>query len=241
MFQSRSDYDRGVNTFSPEGRIFQIEYAMESVKHGSTAVGIKTNQGVVLGAERRVTSPLLEPSSVQKAQKIDTHIGCVMSGFVADSRTLVEHARVEAQNYRFTYGEPIRGETCTFSICDLSLQFGEGGKKVMSRPFGVSFLIGCVDDHGPALWHTDPSGTYSEFSAKAVGAGADGAQTMLTEQYHKSITLEEAKILVVKILKQVMEEKLTSTNIEISEVKVDDKKFRMLEKQEIDSVIEKIA
>lgn len=89
MFLTRSEYDRGVNTFSPEGRLFQVEYAIEAIKLGSTAVGIHTKEGVILAVEKRITSPLLEPSSVEKLLEIDEHIGCAMSGLTADARTLV--------------------------------------------------------------------------------------------------------------------------------------------------------
>jgi 20S proteasome subunit alpha 5 len=97
MFLTRSEYDRGVNTFSPEGRLFQVEYAIEAIKLGSTAVGIQTAEGVVLAVEKRLTSPLLEPSSIEKIVEVDTHLGAAMSGLTADARTLVEHARVETQ------------------------------------------------------------------------------------------------------------------------------------------------
>eukprot|EP01012_Entosiphon_sulcatum_P019718 TRINITY_DN2463_c0_g1_i1.p1 TRINITY_DN2463_c0_g1~~TRINITY_DN2463_c0_g1_i1.p1 ORF type:complete len:243 (+),score=36.18 TRINITY_DN2463_c0_g1_i1:26-754(+) len=242
MYQSRSEYDRGVNTFSPEGRIFQIEYAIEAIKLGSTAVGIQTHDGVVLAAEKRLTSTLLEPDSINKIVELDHHIGCVMSGLTADARTLIEHARVEAQNHRFTYNEPIRVETCTLAVCDLSLGFGEGGKqkKIMSRPFGVSLLIAGVDSEGPALWHTDPSGTYIRYEAKSIGAGSEGAQTSLQEQYHKSMSLEDATRLCVSILKQVMEEKLSATNIEIAVVGKADKKFKLFSIAETEEVISRL-
>jgi 20S proteasome subunit alpha 5 len=93
----RSEYDRGVNTFSPEGRLFQVEYAIEAIKLGSTAVGIQVKEGVILAVEKRLTSSLLVPSSVEKIMEIDKHIGAAMSGLIADARTLVDHARVEAQ------------------------------------------------------------------------------------------------------------------------------------------------
>ena len=108
MYLTRSEYDRGVNTFSPEGRLFQVEYAIEAVKLGSTAVGIHTAMGVVLAVERRLTSPLLEPSSVVKILEVDSHIGAAVSGLIGDARTLIDHARVEAQNHRFTFDEVIR-------------------------------------------------------------------------------------------------------------------------------------
>jgi len=242
MFQSKSEYDRGVNTFSPEGRIFQIEYAISAISLGSTAVGIQTFEGVVLAAEKRLSSPLLEPDSVKKIVEIDSHIGCVMSGLTADARTLVEHARVESQNHRFTYNEPMRVESCTLSVCDLSLGFGEGGKKQkkMSRPFGVSLLIAGVDQQGPALWHTDPSGTYVKYEAKSIGAGSEGAQTILQEQYHKSMKLDEAAQLCVSILKQTMEEKLSEINVEVAMIPTDTKQFRILSTEEISAVIAKL-
>mmetsp|Transcript_4535 Transcript_4535/g.9060 ORF Transcript_4535/g.9060 Transcript_4535/m.9060 type:complete len:161 (-) Transcript_4535:3138-3620(-) len=128
MFLTRSEYDRGVNTFSPEGRLFQVEYAIEAIKLGSTAVGIRTAQGVVLAVEKRLSSPLLEPSSVKKIMEIDRHIGCAMSGLTADARTLIDHGRVEASHHWFVYDEAITVESCAQSLCDLALRFGEGGE-----------------------------------------------------------------------------------------------------------------
>jgi len=243
MFLTRSEYDRGVNTFSPEGRLFQVEYAIEAIKLGSTAIGIQTSEGVVLVVEKRLTSTLLEPSSIEKIMEIDSHIGCAMSGLTADARTMVEHARVEAQNHRFNYDEPMGLEACTQSICDLALRFGEdrkGKEEQMSRPFGVALLIAGVDDNGPALYHTDPSGTFTTFEAKAVGAASEGAQTSLQEKYNKSMTLEEAETLAISVLKQVMEEKLTSTNVEIAAVRKDTRQFRLYTKDELEAIIKRL-
>ncbi|KAK9101647.1 hypothetical protein Scep_025077 [Stephania cephalantha] len=261
MFLTRTEYDRGVNTFSPEGRLFQVEYAIEAIKLGSTAIGLKTKEGVVLAVEKRITSPLLEPSSVEKIMEIDDHIGCAMSGLIADARTLVEHARVETQNHRFSYSEPMTVESTTQALCDLALRFGEGDEESMSRPFGVSLLIAGHDEHGPSLdmdfvlprdgseyqtrhlmkmnhlqscenflfavhlvfvyldgwvggghgflhkfsdaihlsyasvliqsqlmflvYYTDPSGTFWQCNAKAIGSGSEGADSSLQEQYNK--------------------------------------------------------
>jgi len=144
MFLTRSEYDRGVNTFSPEGRLFQVEYAIEAIKLGSTAVGVQTAEGVVLAVEKRLTSPLLEASSIEKIMEIDTHIGAAMSGLTADARTMIEHARVEAQNHRFNYDEPMGVEACTQAICDLALRFGEGKKK--TRGTNESPIWSCLID-----------------------------------------------------------------------------------------------
>ncbi|ODV88789.1 hypothetical protein CANCADRAFT_128722 [Tortispora caseinolytica NRRL Y-17796] len=225
MFLTRNEYDRGVNTFSPEGRLFQVEYSLEAIKLGSTAIGVATSEGVVLGVEKRVTSPLLESSSIEKIVEIDRHLGCAMSGLTADARTMIEHARTETLSHDLQYDEAIRVETVTQAVCDLALRFGEsvdGGDDdddhAMSRPFGVALLIAGVDEDGPQLYHAEPSGTFYRYDAKAIGSGSEGAQQELQNEYHKSLTLAEAEQLVLKILKQVMEEKLDSKNVQLASV-----------------------
>ena len=213
-----------MSTFSPEGRLFQVEYAIEAIKLGSTAVGIQTSSGVVLAVEKRLSSPLLDPSSVEKIMEIDTHVGAAVSGLVADARTLVDHARVEAQNHRFTYDEPIGVESLTQSICDLALSFGEGKSESsaqhrMSRPFGVALLLAGWDAlNGPQLYFSDPSGTFVAYKAKAIGAGSEGAQANLAESYSSGMTVGEAETLALKTLKAIMEEKISDHNVELAVV-----------------------
>lgn len=241
MFTTKTEYDRGVNTFSPEGRLFQIEYALEAIKLGSTSLGIRTPEGVLIAAEKRVPSSLVVPSSMNKIMEIDSHILAVMSGMAADARILVDHARVEAQNHWFTYNEPMCVESCTLATCDLSIQFGETGgrKKLLSRPFGVSLLIAGVDDKGPQLWHTDPSGTYTEFDAHAIGAGGEAAQTIFSEKYHRSMVLEEAENLTIEILKHVIQEKLTKDNIEVGVILTNSKKATLYTPEAIQRIIDR--
>ncbi|KAI9293787.1 20S proteasome subunit alpha V [Neoconidiobolus thromboides FSU 785] len=234
MYASRSEYDRGVNTFSPEGRLFQVEYALEAIKLGSTAVGLETSEGVVLVVEKRITSKLLEPSSVEKILEIDEHIATTFSGLTADSRTIINHARVEAQNHTFTYNEKIKVESVTQAISDLALRFGEieDSAAIMSRPFGVATLIAGVDEVGPQLYYCDPSGTFSRYSAKAIGSGSEGAQSELKELYNSNLTLEEAGIMALKVVKQVMEETLTIKNVQAAIV-TKEKGFHILDTQEL--------
>ncbi|KAM0791487.1 proteasome component pup2 [Microbotryomycetes sp. NB124-2] len=242
MFSSRSDYDRGVNVYSPEGRLFQVEYAIEAIKLGSTTVGIQTNQGVVLAVEKRTQSPLLESDSVEKIMEIDRHVACAMSGLVADARTMVEHARVTAQNHTFTYDEPIKVESVTQSVSDLALRFGEGvddEEAKMSRPFGVALLIAGIDHHGPQLYHADPSGTFMRYDAKAIGSGSEGAQNELQDSYNKSMSLEDAQVLALKVLKQVMEEKLDHSNVQLAQV-VPNTGFAILNQEQLKAVVDKI-
>lgn len=121
---------------------------------GSTTVGIRTPEGVVLAVEKRVQSPLLESNSIEKIMEIDSHLGCAMSGLTADARTMIDHARVTAQNHSFTYDEKIKVESVTQAVCDLALRFGESvhdEEAMMSRPFGVALLIAGIDELGPQL------------------------------------------------------------------------------------------
>lgn len=237
MFLTRTEYDRGINLFSPEGRIFQVEYAIEAIKLGSTAIGIQTSEGVVLAVERRITSPLIIPESIEKLYEVDSHIGCAMSGLIADSRTMVDKARVEGQNHWFTYNEPISVESMTQSLSNLALAFGNKG--AMSRPFGVALLIGGVDEHGARLFHLDPSGTYLQYDAKAIGSASEGAQKSLQQVYDKSMTLKQACTEALKILKQVMEAKLNASNVELCTITPADK-FKMISKEELDILVEDI-
>uniref|UniRef100_A0A8C9FX23 Proteasome subunit alpha type-5 n=1 Tax=Pavo cristatus TaxID=9049 RepID=A0A8C9FX23_PAVCR len=232
---------RGVNTFSPEGRLFQVEYAIEAIKLGSTAIGIQTSEGVCLAVEKRITSPLMEPSSIEKIVEIDSHIGCAMSGLIADAKTLIDKARVETQNHWFTYNETMTVESVTQAVSNLALQFGEedADPGAMSRPFGVALLFGGVDEKGPQLFHMDPSGTFVQCDARAIGSASEGAQSSLQEVYHKSMTLKEAIKSSLVILKQVMEEKLNATNIELATVEPG-MKFHMYTKEELEEVIKDI-
>lgn len=241
MFMTRSEYDRSVNSFSPEGRLFQVEYAIEAIKLGSTAIGIQTKEGCILAVEKRITSPLIVSSSIEKVFEVDKHVGCAMSGLIADARTMIDRARVEAQNHWFTYDELMKVESITSAVSSLALAFGEGAsaEKTMSRPFGVALLFAGIDKKGPSLYSLDPSGTYVQCDAKAIGSGAEGAQSSLGEIYHKDISLKDATKHALTILKQVMEEKLTANNVELATVTEADG-FKVLKEDEVKAAVEAI-
>ncbi|KAI9582458.1 proteasome subunit alpha type-5 [Glossina fuscipes] len=242
MFLTRAEYDRGVNTFSPEGRLFQVEYAIEAIKLGSTAIGVCTSEGVVLAVEKRITSPLMEPSTVEKIVEVDRHIGCATSGLMADARTLIERARVECQNHWFVYDERMSIESCAQAVSALAIQFGDSGDggSAMSRPFGVAILFAGIEDGKPQLWHMDPSGTYIRYGAKAIGSGSEGAQQNLQEHYVPEMSLNDAIDLSLNTLKQVMEEKLNSTNVEVMTM-TPENLFRMYTKNDVENIIKDLA
>ncbi|XP_059613182.1 proteasome subunit alpha type-5 [Phlebotomus argentipes] len=241
MFLTRSEYDRGVNTFSPEGRLYQVEYAIEAIKLGSTAIGICTKEGVVIAVEKRITSSLMEPTTVEKIVEVDKHVGCATSGLMADSRTLLDRARVECQNHWFVYNERMPVESCVQAVSNLAIQFGDSdaGGLAMSRPFGVALLFAGIENGEPQLWHMDPSGTYIQFDAKAIGSGSEGAQQNLESNYTSLMSLNEAVNLALITLKQVMEEKLNSTNVEVMTITPKDL-FQMCKKETVEAAIEAI-
>lgn len=241
MFLTRSEYDIGVNTFSPEGRLFQVEYAIEAVKLGSTAVGIRTKEAVVLAVEKKITSKLMVAETVRKIVELDSHVGCAVSGLPPDARMMVDHARVVAQNYWFTYNEKMKVDSVTQTMCDLSLNFSESGKKrKISRPFGIALLIAGKDENGLHLFHADPSGTMTSCSAMAIGSGQEGAKNALQEDYDKNMSQTEAEALALKVLKEAMEEKIDSTNVEMAFISPGSD-FRHYTKAEVAAIIARVG
>ena len=235
---TRSEYDRGVTTFSPEGRLFQVEYAIEAIKLGSTAIAIQTQEGIVLAVERRTQSPLMIPSSLDKIMEIDAHVACAVSGLTADAQSMVEHGRVQAQNHFFTYNESMPVRSLTQSLCALSANFGTDDEDSMSRPFGVALLVAGHDvDNGYQLYHTDPSGTWTAYKAKAIGSGSEGAQTTLQEEYKDDMTLKAAENLALSTLKAVMEEKVNAANVDMASVAP---KYEIYSKDRIKEIIERL-
>lgn len=177
-----------------------------------------TKEGSILITEKRSASKLLVSDSVEKIYQISNNVACAVSGLVADSKFIVDFSRNESQSHWFNFNEQMPLLTLTQSICDLSLRFGEDGNEdsvVMSRPFGVAFLIAGYDHNGFGLYYADPSGTYSNYFAKAIGAGSEVAQTNLDEKWNKELSLKEGLSISLSVLKNIMEEKLTSSSIQI--------------------------
>ncbi|MDY6764736.1 MAG: archaeal proteasome endopeptidase complex subunit alpha, partial [Halobacteria archaeon] len=155
-------YDRGSTIFSPDGRLYQVEYAREAVKRGSVTIGVKTSESVILVAEKRVNSDLLVSDSIEKIYEIDDHIAVAASGHVADARQLVDFARVESQRDKYMYEEPIDVRTLAKSLGDHIQQYTQYGG---TRPFGCALLIGGVTDNGIDLIESEPSGAIIGYKA----------------------------------------------------------------------------
>lgn len=233
--QGGRGYDRAITVFSPDGKLFQVQYAQEAVKRGYTALGAKTEDGVVLAAERRTTSELVEDGSVEKIFKIDNHIGAAASGLIADARVLIDQARVEAQVNRLRYDEPVSVESLSKTMGDTKQMYTQHGGV---RPFGTRFLIGGVGERGPHLFETDPSGVVAAYKAHAIGGGSEEATEVLENNYDEGMDLDELIQLALEALDKVIEGDLKANKVEMAKAEAEEKEFIKMSKEEISEALE---
>ena len=228
-------YDRGITIFSPDGRLYQVEYAREAVKRGTASIGIRTSDGVILAVDKRIPSPLLEDSSVEKIHKADDHVGIASAGHVADARQLIDFARRYAQVNRLRYGEPIGVESLTKAVTDHIQQYTQVGG---ARPFGVALIVGGIEDGEPRLFETDPSGTPYEWKALAVGADRAELQSFLEEEYSPDLLLGDGVSLALEALASVNEGDLAPSEVGLATVDVDSERFDVYDHDRIESQLD---
>ena len=233
--QYQMGYDRAITVFSPDGRLYQVEYAREAVKRGTTAVGIKCTDGVVLIVDKRVATRLLEPSSIEKIFKIDEHIGVASSGLVGDARALVDRARIECQINRVSYNEAIDVETLAKKLCDHMQTYTMFGG---ARPYGTALLIAGVSDGTTRLFETDPSGTLLEYKATGIGTGRPAVMKVFEEEYKEEAACRDAILLGLKALHAATEGKFDVNTVEIGIVEQKARTFRKMSKEEVASFVE---
>jgi len=233
--QYQMGYDRAITVFSPDGRLYQVEYAREAVKRGTTAVGIKAKDGIVLIVDKRVSSKLLEASSIEKIFKIDDHIGVASSGLVGDARALVDRARVECQINRVSYDEQIGVETLAKKLCDHMQTLTQYGG---IRPYGTALLIAGVSDGETRLFETDPSGTLLEYKATGIGIGRPAAMKVFEEEYNPEAEIKDAILLGLKALHSATEGKFDVDTVEIGVIGRENAQFRKMTKDEVASFVE---
>ncbi|WP_247009991.1 archaeal proteasome endopeptidase complex subunit alpha [Halorientalis litorea] len=230
-------YDRGITIFSPDGRLYQVEYAREAVKRGTASVGVRTDEGVVLAADTRVRSPLLERSSVEKIHKIDDHIGIASAGHVADARQLIDFARQDAQVNHLRYDEPIDVESLTKDITDQIQQYTQTGG---ARPFGVALIVGGIENGEPRLFETDPSGTPYEWQALAVGGNREDLIDFFEEEYREDLDLDGGIDLALRGLATVGDDELDPEGVALGTVDVETEQYRQHTTDEIATYVEEI-
>jgi proteasome alpha subunit len=235
MFPAAAGYDRAITVFSPDGRLYQVEYAIETVRRGTLAVGIKAADGVVLAVEEK-TRKLQSQTTAQKIFQVDEHIAVAAAGYIPDARVQVDQARRIAQSNRLVYDEPAEVETIARRIADICQQFTQYAGV---RPFGVSLIIAGVDRNGPAIYLTDPSGTYLGYEAVAIGAGSDQVMEFLEQNYQPNKKLAEACVLAIEVIYTVSEDKSGIKHIKIAVVDAATKKMRFLTEKEIEELASK--
>ncbi|WP_231187816.1 archaeal proteasome endopeptidase complex subunit alpha [Haladaptatus sp. DYF46] len=223
-------YDRGTSIFSPDGRLYQVEYAREAVKRGSACVGIRTTDGVVLAAEINTRSPLMESSSVEKLHKTDEHIGIASAGHAADARQLVDKARQHAQVEQWRYDQPISVDTLTTAVCD---DIQEHTQKGGTRPFGVGLLIGGIDEGEPKLFEVSPAGTASEWRATAIGARSEDLKASLEEQYKADISIDSGIRVVLQAFKSVKDDELSATDVSVATIDTESNRYGMINEETV--------
>ena len=223
-------YDRGITIFSPDGRLYQVEYAREAVKRGTASVGVRTEDGVVIAADRHARSPLIERDSIEKIHEIDSHVGVASAGHVADARQLIDVARRQSQVNRLRYDEPASVESLTKEITDYIQQYTQTGG---ARPFGVALLVAGIEDGEPRLFETDPSGTPDEWQAVAIGGSREDIQSFLEDEYAEGMDLEGGIELALRALASVNEEGLDATGVDIATIDVESEQFEKLAEDDI--------
>jgi len=224
------EYDEAITIFSPEGRIYQVEYALELVKRGAPVAGVVTKEGVVLAAVEVLRSSLEDPRFSKKIYELDDHVATAISGNSPDARVLVREARLVCQGHRLTYDEPIGIESLTSSLGDLLQQYTQNAGV---RPFGVSMIVGGVDVTGCRMLSLDPSGSYRGYKATALGMNNEKARELLEKKYRQDMTLDEAIRLSVETIRTAYQNEVKAENINVSVITTASKAFRKLENEEI--------
>jgi proteasome alpha subunit len=230
LLPAAAGYDRAITVFSPDGRLYQVEYAIETVRRGTLAVGIRCKDGVVLTVEEK--SRKLQLSDVtQKIFQVDDHIGVAAAGYIPDARTQVDHARFFAQSNRLIYDEPVDVEGVAKNLADMAQQYTQYAGV---RPFGVALILAGVDKSGSSLFLTDPSGTYIGYNAIAIGAGSDQVNEFLEKNYRSDMDTKDAAVLAIESIYLVSEDKTGVRHIKMAMIDFQTKSMRKIEEQAIE-------
>ena len=230
-------YDRAITMFSPDGRLLQVEYAKKTVRQGSTAIGFACKDGVLLVTDKRIVDKLVVPDAVEKIFQIDDHIIATASGILSDARILIERAQLRAQQNQVTYDTPIDTLSVVKDIANLKQLVTQSGG---FRPFGVSLLIAGIDEDGPKVFETDPTGIFFQYWACAIGEGEIEVEEILHKEYKQDMTIEECLKLAIKTLTKFLDKKFDVDRIDAAYVKIKEPKMKRVNKETISKIHKEI-
>ena len=229
MLPQQQGYDRAITVFSPDGRLYQVEYAIETVKRGTIAVGVKCKEGIVIAVEEKPRK-LQISETAQKIFQIDDHVGVAASGYIPDARSQVDNARFFSQSNKMIYDEPVEVETIAKHLADQCQQFTQYAGV---RPFGVALILGGVVNKVPQMYLTDPSGTYISYDAIAIGAGSEEVTDFLEKTYKNDLSLDDASALATAGIYLSSEDKEGVDHIKMAHIKTETGLYEILSKDQI--------
>ena len=229
MLPAQQGYDRAITVFSPDGRLYQVEYAIETVRRGTIAVGVKCKDGIIIAVEEKPRK-LQISNNAQKIFQIDDHVGVAAAGYIPDARSQVDNARFFSQSNKMIYDEPVEVETIAKHLADQCQQYTQYAGV---RPYGVALILGGVVNGTSQLYLTDPSGTYISYDAIAIGSGSDQVTDFLEKTYKSDLSLDEAAILATAGIYLSSEDKEGTNHIRMAHIKKDTGLYEIVSEEQI--------
>ncbi|HSG84644.1 MAG: archaeal proteasome endopeptidase complex subunit alpha [Nitrosopumilus sp.] len=229
MLPAQQGYDRAITVFSPDGRLYQVEYAIETVRRGTIAVGVKCKDGIVIAVEEKPRK-LQISDTAQKIFQIDDHVGVAAAGYIPDARSQVDNARFFSQSNKMIYDEPVEVETIAKHLADQSQQYTQYAGV---RPYGVALILGGVVNNTPQLYLTDPSGTYISYDAIAIGSGSDQVTDFLEKTYNQELSLDDAATLAAGGIYLSSEDKEGTSHIRMACIKKETGLYELVSDEQI--------
>ncbi len=229
MLPAQQGYDRAITVFSPDGRLYQVEYAIETVRRGTIAVGIKCKDGIIIAVEEKPRK-LQISTTAQKIFQIDDHVGVAAAGYIPDARSQVDNARFFSQSNKMVYDEPVEVETIAKHLADQCQQYTQYAGV---RPYGVALILGGVVNGKPELFLTDPSGTYISYDAIAIGSGSEQVTDFLEKTYKKDLSLDDAATLATAGIYLSSEDKEGTSHIRMARIKKETGLYELVSEEQI--------
>lgn len=234
MLPAQQGYDRAITVFSPDGRLYQVEYAIETVRRGAIAIGVKCNDGIIIAVEEKPRK-LQISETAQKIFQIDDHVGVAAAGYIPDARSQVDNARFFSQSNRLIYDEAVQVETIAKHLADQCQQYTQYAGV---RPFGVALILGGVINKMPQLYLTDPSGTYIAYDAIAIGSGSEQVTDFLEDAYKNDMSLDDASVLAAAGIYIASEEKESTDHIRMAQIKTETGTYETVSDKQVVSYAE---